>query len=337
MLRLIETFFRHRLLLLGPVGLVVVATVGWVLVQPPMYDSSVRIWAERQTLVPDPNDNPYLTPAQQEGAVLAELLTTKYFCAKVGWRSQLAQSIKASGSSGGGLRTQVLRAIGLGGPSGPMTDAQVEDQVFSIVSASTVVVPTGPEIITVTFRGGNPAVSQAVAQAVGDQFMDESLANQRVQADAAVAFYAGQVKQTAAEVAVSDKGVDDYLAANPGQRATSATPDAKLVQLRRDDDAARSRLATIQDKLDQARLTRAGFDQTGASGLRVLDKAEVPTRASSSKKTLLQAGGVAAVLALLILVVGVLLLTWLDSTIRRPQEVEAILDLRPVGSVPRVS
>jgi len=38
-----------------------------------------------------------------------------------------------------------------------------------------------------------------------------------------------------------------------------------------------------------------------------------------------------------IVVVGVLVLTWTDSTIRRPQEVEALLDLRPVGSVPRVT
>jgi uncharacterized protein involved in exopolysaccharide biosynthesis len=230
-----------------------------------------------------------------------------------------------------------MRALGLAGPSGPMTDAQAEDQVFSILSASTIAVPTGPEIITLTFRGSSPAAAQAVAQAVADQFLDESLANQRVQADAAVAFYQSQVQQTAAQVAVSDKGVDDYLAANPGQRAAGAVPDAKLAQVRRDDDAARSRLATVQDKLDQARLSRAGLDQTGASGLRVLDKAELPTKASTSKKTLLQAGGVSVVLALLILVVGVLLLTWLDSTIRRPQEVEAILDLRPVGSVPRVS
>jgi hypothetical protein len=32
MLRLLETLFRHRLLLLGPVALVLVASVGWVLI-----------------------------------------------------------------------------------------------------------------------------------------------------------------------------------------------------------------------------------------------------------------------------------------------------------------
>jgi capsular polysaccharide biosynthesis protein len=38
-----------------------------------------------------------------------------------------------------------------------------------------------------------------------------------------------------------------------------------------------------------------------------------------------------------ILVVGILLLTLVDNTFRRPEEVEQALDLRPVGTVPRLS
>src|SRR5262249_46535040 len=133
-----------------------------------------------------------------------------------------------------------------------------------------------------------------------------------------------------------DKAVDDYLLANPSQRSANAIPDAKMLQLRRDDDGAHQRLQSVLDKLDQARLNRVALDQTGVAGVRVLDKAEGPTAPSSAKKTVMTAVGAGLVLAALIIVVGVLLLTWLDSTIRRPQEVETILDLRPVGSVPRV-
>src|SRR5260370_12494172 len=56
-LRLLETFFRHRFLLLGPVALVMVGAIGWVLIQPQTYDTSARVWGERQTLVPAPNSN----------------------------------------------------------------------------------------------------------------------------------------------------------------------------------------------------------------------------------------------------------------------------------------
>jgi uncharacterized protein involved in exopolysaccharide biosynthesis len=338
MVRLLETFFRHRLLLLGPVVLVVVGALGWVLIQPPTYDSSVRVWVERQTLVPDPNSNPYLTPAQEQAGVLSELISTKYFDAKVGRRSPLFNALKAASESGsGGIRTHLLRMVGLAGPAGPLTDSQVDDQVFSQILSSTLVIPSGPEIITVTFVSGDPQMAALVAQAIVDQYMDETLANQRVQADAAVAFYTSQVKQSQSDMAVADKAVDDYLIANPSQRSTTAVPDARMLQLRQDDDAAHQRTNSVLDKLDQARLNRVALDRSGTAGTRVLDKAEIPTQRASMKKVVLEGVGVGLVLAVLIVVVGVLALTWLDSTIRRPQEVETILDLRPVGSVPRVS
>lgn len=341
MLRLLETFFRHRLLLLGPVALVMAGAVGWVLIQPPTYDASVRIWAERQTLVPDPNSNPYLTPAQEQAGVLTELLSTKYFDAKVGKRSRLADAIRnGAASSQNGIMARLTqapgRALGRASSPGELSNSQVDDEVAAAILSRTIVIPTGPEVITLTFRAGSPDLAAVVAQAIADQYLEETLSNQRVQADAAVAFYTSQLKQSQADLSVSDKAVDDYLLANPNQRGVNAIPDARLVQLRRDDDAAHQRLLTVQDKLDQARLNRVALDQTGVNGLRILDRAEQPTSPSSIKKVALEATGVGLVLATLIVVVGVLVLTWMDSTIRRPQEVEDVLDLRPVGSVPRV-
>lgn len=338
MVRLLETFFRHRLLLLGPVVLVLVGAMGWVLIQPPTYSSSVRVWVEKQTLVPDPNENPYLTPAQEQAGVLTELIDTKYFDAKVGRRSPLFGAIKAASAHGsGGIRTHLMRLVGLAGPAGTLTDSQVDDQVFGTILASTLVIPSGPEIMTVTYSAGDPQMATMVAQAIVDQYMDETLTNERTQADAAVAFYMSQVKQSQADMAVADKAVDDYLLANPSQRGANAVPDARMLQLRQDDDAAHQRTNSVLDKLDTARLNRVALDQSGTSGIRVLDKAELPTSPSSIKKVVIEAVGVGLVLAILIVVVGVLALTWLDSTIRGPQEVETILDLRPVGSVPRVS
>ena len=230
-----------------------------------------------------------------------------------------------------------MRLVGLAGPGGPLSQSQIDDQVFNTILASTIVVPTGPEIVQVTYTAGDPAMASQVAQAIVDQFVDETLTNQRVQADAGVAFYTSQVNQSQADQAVADKAVDDYLLANPSQRAVNAIPDARMLQLRRDDDAAHQRTQSVLDKLDSSRLNRIALDQTGTAGVRVLDKAETPTSPASSKKVILEAVGVGLVLAVLIVVVGVLALTWLDSTIRRPDEIETILDLRPVGSVPRVS
>lgn len=338
MLRLVETFFRHRMLLLAPMALVAIASLGWVVTQPPSYDASVRIWTQRQTLVPDPNGNPYLSPAQEQAAVLTELISTKYFCAKVGKRTPLAGVARFHlEHASGGTRQKLLSLVGLGSSRGPVTDSQVDDLVFTTISASTLILPSGPEIIAITYRDTDPQMAATIAQAIADQFIDETLSNQRVQADAALTFYTGQLQQARSDTATADKAMDDYIAANTAQRSANASPDARLSQLKHDDDAAHARLASVQDKLDQARLDRAALNQPGVDGIRVLDRAEPPSRASSTRKTIFTAVGVTVALVLLILVVGVLALTWVDSTIRRPEEVETVLDLRPVGSVPRVS
>lgn len=333
MLRFLETFYRHRLLLLSPVALVFALCVGWVVIQPPAYDSSVRLWTERQTLVQNNVDNPYLSPAQSQTNVLTELLNTKYFSLKVGKRSPLAARIKEDAQRG--ARDGPFARLGIGG-SRQLSQQQLDDMVFQTVSSQTMVWPAGPEIVTLVFRAGSPELAALVAQAIADQFVEEVLATQRLQSDAAIDFYTSQLKQAQADVAASNKAVDDYLVSRPELRGTSAVPDARLSQLRRDADAAGQRLGEVQGKLDQSKLDRAALTQPVASGLRILDKAEVPTRPSSIRATVLQAGAVAVGLGLALLVTGVLVMTLVDNTVRRPEEVEPVLDLRPVGAVPRV-
>jgi uncharacterized protein involved in exopolysaccharide biosynthesis len=338
MLRYLETFYRHRLLLMAPVAVVLLLTGGWVLVQPPTYDATVRLWVEKQTLVANPDDNPYLTPSQQQSAVLSELLNTKYFCIKVGNRSPLADNLQGSGEQDGNLLQGLLGQIGVSSTSSgrPATASALNDAVFQTVSQQTVVAPSGPEIVTVTYRGSNPELAALVAQAIADQFIDETLTSQRTQATAAEDFYNGQVKQVQAEVSATENQIEAYLNSHPDQRAAGAQPDATLVQMRKDDDSAHQRLNDLQSKLDQARVSRAGLSQPSVSGIRILDKAEVPTRASSIRKVALQGAAVGLSLALVILIGGILLLTLVDSTLRRPEEVEKVLELRPVGTVPRL-
>jgi uncharacterized protein involved in exopolysaccharide biosynthesis len=295
------------------------------------------LWTERQTLVNNPNENPYLSPAQEQAAVLSELLKTKYFCLKVGSRSPLAESLGSASGSRSPLQ-QLLGKLGLGGSGGGhLSGRALDDAVYQTVAQETTVLPAGPEIVEVTFRASSPELAQQVAQAIADQFVEETLASQRVQADASVDFYGSQVKQAQVDLQAADTQVDDYLANHPDQRPASAVPDARLTQLKKDADQARQRFNDLQSKLDQAKVTRAGLTQASVSGIRTLDKAEVPTRASSVKKVALQAAGAGLGLALLIVVAGVLILTLVDSTVRRPEEVEEVLALRPVGTVPRLS
>jgi len=335
MLRYLETLFRHPLLLISPTLVLVALATGWVAMQPPTYDATVRLWVERQQLVANPNSNPYLTPAQEQGAVITELLGTRYFCLKVGTRSHLDEFLANPYAVRPSLFQRVLARVGLAsatmaGLSGPALD----DAEYAQVSKA-IVLDTGPQIVTITFRGSDPVEAANVAQAIADQFVDESLAGQRTQVSAEADFYTGQVKQAQAQLAAADAAIDQYLNAHPDQRAATAIPDARLTQLKRTDDDARQRVSDLQSKLDKASVDNAALLRPDTSGIRVLDHAAPPAQ-NSIKKLLIEAGVVGLVLGLVIMVVGVLVLTLLDTTFRQPEEVEQLLDLRPVGTVPKL-
>jgi uncharacterized protein involved in exopolysaccharide biosynthesis len=208
--------------------------------------------------------------------------------------------------------------------------------VYDIVSKNVLVIPTGPQVIEVTFTYSDPQVAAGTTQAVVDQFLDEVLATQKAQQQTAVDFYQKQVQQAQSDLAAADDKINGYLGVHPELRSNSAVLDTKLIQLQRDDDVARQRYQGLQDKLDQAKISAAAVITPGASGYRVLDSAQVPTGSSLSKKLLLEALGIGLGLGLLILVGGLVLLTMADTTLRRPDEVEAALDLHLVGSVPKV-
>lgn len=335
MLRFLETFYRHRKVLVAPVVVVFALSVGWVLIQPRSYDASVRLWTERSGLVSTPNDNPYLTKAEVETGMLDELLATKYFCVKVSHVSPLRDYLQAQAERPPSMLTKIEAKLRLAS-YGPVSDSQMDDLVFNVISSSTSVVPAGAEIVIITFRSNNPAIAAQMAQVIAEQFLQETLSSQRLQQDAAITFYTDQLKTAQANVAAADKAVNDYLAAHPEFRATTAVPDARLSQLRRDDDSAHQGANDTQNKLDQASISRSALNTAGTNGLRILDPAEPPTRSNSIRKTAIIAAGVATGLGLLIVVSGVLVLTLADNTVRQPEEVQRVLDLRLVGTVPKL-
>jgi uncharacterized protein involved in exopolysaccharide biosynthesis len=337
MLRYLETFYRHRLVLLAPLLLCLAVSLGVVVAQPRTYESATKIWTDRSSLGQQTPENAYIPAAEAQSAVVRELLKTRSFCLKVASRGLLLQALAARPTSeGDGLLSRLLSLThGRSSAGGSMED-QLNDLAYQIVSTQVKVEATGPQILSMTFRHGNPQVAQGTLQAVGDQFTDEILGSRRAQADAAVAFYNGQVKLAEAELLEADAKVYRYLAAHPDQQLPNAIADATLTQLRRTDDLARRRYESLLQKQDQARLDSAAASQAAPSGLRVIDQAQLPRRPVSLMKPLLAAGGGGLAVGLLLMLLGLLSLTLADMSVRRPEEVEPTLHLRVVGSVPRI-
>jgi uncharacterized protein involved in exopolysaccharide biosynthesis len=204
------------------------------------------------------------------------------------------------------------------------------------LTANATALPAGPQIVTLTFVTGDPTVAAGTVRAMIDQFSEELNGRRHAQLDAAIAFYQQRLKAQEAALASADAKVSQYLVDHPDQRLANAIPDVTLVGLKRSDDLARQDYENMLQKLDQARLDLAALTQPGAGAFRVIDEPNVPLRPLSLMKKFIFAAGAGTAAGLAVSLLGLLLLTLADTSLRRPQEIEELLGLRLVGTIPKL-
>lgn len=305
MVRYLETFFRHRLLLVAPVLAALLVSVGLTLTHPRMYQASARVWFDASTISGSTSWNPYTAPADAQAASLTELIQTRSFSRAVGQRGPLADYLARSNQAYTDPISKLVAFFTGSAGAGGTPDQVLTDRVVAAISQNTVVTPIGPQILAVTFSAPSPTVAAGTAQAIVDEFFDETLTARRATAQAAVDFYQKQ------------------LAALPKVLAT--------------DTLGRQHYDDLAQKLDAAQLELAADNQPSASGFRLIDRAEIPDRPVGIRKALLLAGVEGLAIGLAVSTLLLLLLTWADHTIRRPDELRAILDHDPAGVIPRAS
>jgi uncharacterized protein involved in exopolysaccharide biosynthesis len=191
-------------------------------------------------------------------------------------------------------------------------------------------------VIAISFDHSRPQVAAGTAQAIVDQFSDELLGIRRSQAQASVDFYTSQLQNQELEVAADDLAVNKYLQAHPSQRLVGALEDTQLTALKRADDLARTHYQDLVQNLDAAKLDIAAANQPGAAGFRVIDAPAIPYRPKGFVKAAALAAVGGLVAGLFLMFATLLLLTVLDTSVRRPQELPDELSRRVVGTVPRL-
>jgi uncharacterized protein involved in exopolysaccharide biosynthesis len=328
MIRYLETFYRHRFLLLIPVVLTTAVSLVFVLSQPRIYESTAQLWFDSSSASINLG-----SPADQGAAQFKEILKTRSFCTKVGSSSPLASDVAAKLKASPDLITRILHKFQGGLASSD--PAALDAALYDTINKNTTVTVTGPEIVSITFDYSDPVIAAKTAQAIVDEFSTELLGGRRIQAQATLTFYDQQVKSQQTELAAADAAVYAYLQAHPAQQAPTAVPDVDLTALRRTDDFARTRYESLLAKLDQARLDVAAGGQLGAAGFRIIDAPQVPYRSKGFVRSAAfgAAGGLGA--GLFISLLALLALTAGDTSFHRPEELSADLGQRVVGTIPR--
>jgi uncharacterized protein involved in exopolysaccharide biosynthesis len=339
MIRYLETFYRYRFILVAPVLLATVISLAVVVAQPRVFESTSKLWVDRDLLGTTAVDVSYAAPADTQVAVLQELLKTRSFCVKVAARGPLLNALLSRRADAAKDPLSQLGSAVQGKPSsaGPLSQEQQDELVFTTISTVAKADSSGPNIVSATFRDLDPDVARAVAQGIMDQFVQELLGNQRAQATAAADFYGAQVKTAGVDLSAKDASVYNYLAQHPEQQLTTANPDLTLSQIRRDDDLARTRFESMLTKLDQANLQLQIAKNSAPSGLRVIDQALSPRRPVSRTTQYLEAGGAGLVSGLGLALLCLIVLTLADTSLRHADEVETMTGLVVAGDIPQAA
>jgi uncharacterized protein involved in exopolysaccharide biosynthesis len=318
MVRLLETFFRHKLvLLLPPLLIPLLVTPPALLTAPIIYETYAGIWVDRPTYL-SYNDgwNRYITPAQNQSSRLSELLRTRSFLDEVAKRTSLAPLV--------------------GSPRG-------EERIQEIIGNGLTIYPSGTNLLVLRFHADTSQLAFQLLNAILEAFRDNS-ANDRInQAALATSFYQSSLEDARAQLQKAQDALRQYLASNPQSvisgtlRASTDSPsglalsqqplDPELAELQRAVDFAQSEVEHQKTALDQASLDASASLQGQELGFQVVDEPQQPTSPVRQLRSRLIFPAAGLVVGLLLSAVLLVLLMAGDRVVR------AEADLGPGGRV----
>jgi hypothetical protein len=319
--RFLETFFRHKLLILLPFFLtpLVVVPFSFLLVKP-YYETNAGLWVERPSYVPMTDDgswNRFVTPAQNQQARIVELLKTRSFTDDIARRTSLA----------------------------PLLDTpEGRDDLFEYLGRAIYPLPTGNKLLTIRVRAEDPQLSMEIIQGTVSAFRERNQ-NERMQASsAAIGFYEQQLKDANDQATASRDRTRRYITSNPRVAATdpsasnsrlpTSAVDPQLAELTKRLESDEKEVERIRVLLEQARFeASAGLEGNDAS-LQLLDPPVFPTKAERERRRLLIFPAAAVAIGTLVSALLLVALTASDRSVRSTTDIGTMG--RVIGVVPRM-
>lgn len=316
--RLLEAFFRHKLLLLMPPILIpLIVTPIAVASTPTVYDTPVGVWVDRAAYLNYKDGlNPWSSPATQQAARISELLRTRAFVMDV------AQ------------RTPTLAPL-VGNPAGEARITELVGKSVALASGG------GDHLLLIHVQASTAKLSYELCKALLDAYQEKSAADQADQADSAIQFYQSRTDEAQQQLTKATQDLRRYVASRQadttntdptGGNLPSSLMDPRLGGLQNAVQQAQSDYNLAQGSLTQAQRDAIAAQEGQQYGFQVLDQPQMPTAPVSQMKKLiiypiagLLAGLALAGMLLVLLVAG-------DRSLR--YESDLAPGLRVLGTVP---
>lgn len=318
--RFLETFFRHKLLILLPAIItpLVVVPFAFVLVKP-YYEAWAGLWVERPAYVPSTDDwNRYVTPAQNQQQRLTELMKTRSFTEDVARKTSLSPLLET--------------------PQG-------RDEVYEYLQRAIVPQATGNKLLNIRVRTEDPDLSMEIINATVSTFRDRNQNERMMQASQAISFYEQQLREAEERLVTTREGVRRYAVANPRAvtEPSGSAPRSLLPTAATDPQLAEilKRLESDEEEVKRLRglVTQSKFDATATlegtdSSLQVIDQPIYPARAQRERRRLLIFPAAAVAIGTLVSALLLVGLAASDRSVRSTADLRSMS--RVIGVVPRM-
>ncbi|ACL24962.1 GumC domain-containing protein [Chloroflexus aggregans] len=314
-LRLLESFFRRPLLSVAPFVIGVLLGAGYILLSPPEFLSSGKIYIEKDSLLASLTSSKsdaswWVTPAQATTNELYELLATNAF-------------VRAA------IQQTKLEPYMSGGPD-------VVWETFTFFRDTISINPLGDKLVEIRATTDDPELSYQMVVATMDTYLKWKLNTDFQESVAAQKFFEDLIAPYQADVDQARQALIDFLSANPEPVRGDRPPGEQfqLDQLRAALARAEERLSTAQENEESARLALVKNESLIRQTYQIVDQPEIPLRAEFSITTFVKNMIIFVVIGLFLSVSLIGGGALIDRSLRFPIDVRNSLNLPLLAVVP---
>lgn len=314
-LRLLESYFRHRWLYLAPIIITLVAGVVYVASTPPSYSARGRLYVSQQNLLADLTSSNtsgswWSSAAQATVTEINELIGTQAFIRSVIKKTDLEQQMA----------------------DGPVAVDETITYARKILSVQSV----GDKLVEISATGEDPTVVYQIVVSTMDAYVQWKINSGYQESIAASTFFDNLIKPYQDAVDQTRNDLVTYLTDHPQPVRGDRPPEEQmeLARLQALVKQAEDRLSSAQNNSESARLSQAKSESVTKQTYMVLDQPQVPQDAKVSIRAIATSLAIFFAVGFFLSAAGVVGGSLLDHSLRFPIDVRHGLSLPVLAMVP---
>ncbi|MCB9135438.1 MAG: lipopolysaccharide biosynthesis protein [Anaerolineales bacterium] len=315
LLRILESYFRHRWIYLLPPILLVFAGVSYLLLQEPAFLAKGVLFVQQESFIAQLTSVrdvgfTWNSPAQEVATEFTDLMKTDAFARAIIQKTNLESSMS----------------------NGPEVVQDILDEVRKDVWA----VPQGQNQVLFNASYTDPEVTSQLVSASINNFIEWKTNSERVDSETALEFFQDLSNTYQEEYDAAREALVNYLIAHP-EPLRGNRPDQEQLeidQLQSDLQTVEARYSRALDNVENARLSLAQIESNANQTYILIDAPVTPDKPEISRKSMAITLAIFGVVGVLLSLIGIGSSTLVNRSFMFPVDVVNLTGLPVLSSFP---